>query len=399
MRIEEIRTRLANRLRERRGEIEQAALTRIHSVADSREGTDPEYLDGLRAAVSAALEYWIEAVERSEDRPPPMPTVLLSQARLAVRHGVKLEIVLRRYLAGYTLLGDFLIEESERVRPLNGASLKRLLRAQATLLDRLIDAVSEEYAREARAGPGSTEKRQARRIEELLEGRRLDTSELSYDFGVVHLGAVATGAGGAEALRGLATALDRRLMLVSRGERIVWAWLGGRHPFDPDDLDRIVSEGLPAPVSLALGEPAEGMEGWRLTNQQARAAMPIALRGPDPVVRYAEVALLASICQDDLLATSLHRLYLAPLEGQREGGAPLRETLRAYFAAERNISSTAAALGVNRKTVVNRLRAIEAMIGRSLSTCAADVEAALRIADLGHPVLPRASAPSARASR
>jgi hypothetical protein len=37
---------------------------------------------------------------------------------------------------------------------------------------------------------------------------------------------------------------------------------------------------------------------------------------------------------------------------------------RAYFDAERNISSTAAALGVDRRTVRNRLRVIEELLGR-----------------------------------
>lgn len=380
MRIEEIRRGLTNRLRSRRAEIEQATFARVHSIADSTERPDPEYADGLRAAVSAALDYGIEAVERDDDHPPPMPTVLLSQARLAARHGIKIEIVLRRYLAGYTLLGDFLIEESERGGPLDGASLKRLLRVLAAILDRLIVAVSEEYAREAGSRPRSAEQRRAERVERLLEGQRLDTSELAYDFEVNHLGAIADGPDAAEALRGLATVLDRRLLLVHRGEGRIWAWLGGRQSLDSEMLERIVSDGLPAQVSLALGEPGSGLGGWRLSHKQAKAALPIALRSPEPFVRYADVALLASMLQDDLLATSLRQLYLEPLEADRDGGEVARETLRAYFTAGRNIASTAAALGVNRKTVASRLRAIEALIGLPLSGRTTEIEAALQVA-------------------
>jgi hypothetical protein len=52
MRIEEIRTGLAERLQARRAGIEQAALTRIlHSVSDPGESSDPEYLEGLRTAL------------------------------------------------------------------------------------------------------------------------------------------------------------------------------------------------------------------------------------------------------------------------------------------------------------------------------------------------------------
>jgi hypothetical protein len=385
MLAEEIHRGLAARLRRRRAEIEQATLTRIRSVSDPTEKPDPEYLDGLRGAVSAALNYGIEAIERSEDRPPPMPTALLSQARLAARHGVQLETVLRRYLAGYTLLGDFLIDESEKSGLLNGAALKRLLRVQAALLDRVIAAVSEEYAREAGARLGSAERRLTERVERLLAGQQLDTSELPYGFDAIHQGAVAGGPGVAEALRGLAQALDCRLLLVPRGEESVWAWFGRRRALDSEELGRTVAAHLPARVSLALGEPAAGMGGWRLTHQQAKAALPIALRGSEPFVRYADVALLASMLQDDLLIASLREIYLDPLSQERDGGQILRETLRAHLAAGQNVSSAAAALGVNRHTVTSRIRAIEERLGRPLSACAAGIDAALHLEDLGHP--------------
>jgi DNA-binding PucR family transcriptional regulator len=75
-------------------------------------------------------------------------------------------------------------------------------------------------------------------------------------------------------------------------------------------------------------------------------------------------------------------IYLAPLAAERDGGAVARRTLRAYFAAERNISSTAAALGVDRRTVRNRLRAIEELLGRPLGEAAPDLEVALRLEQL-----------------
>jgi DNA-binding PucR family transcriptional regulator len=107
------------------------------------------------------------------------------------------------------------------------------------------------------------------------------------------------------------------------------------------------------------------------------------LNGPNPVVRYADVALIASALQDDLLTESLHQQYLAPLEHERDGGEVLRQTLRAYFDADRNISAAAGALGANRNTVSNRLRSVEARIGRPLNACATELESALRLSELG----------------
>jgi sugar diacid utilization regulator len=94
------------------------------------------------------------------------------------------------------------------------------------------------------------------------------------------------------------------------------------------------------------------------------------------------VALLASVLNDDALAGSLIEIYLAPLGGSENGGAILRRTLRAYFAAERNASSAASALGVTRHTVQNRLRTIEEKLGQSLRTRQAELEVALRLEEL-----------------
>ena len=54
-------------------------------------------------------------------------------------------------------------------------------------------------------------------------------------------------------------------------------------------------------------------------------------------------------------------------------------TLRAYFCAQRNVSSTAAALGVDRRTVANRIHAVEDLFGRPLTTFAVEMETVLRL--------------------
>lgn len=375
---------LCTRLRERREEIEESALNRVRAVSDPRETADLEYMQGLRAAVSAAIEYGIDTLERSEGRVPPIPTALLSQARLAARNHVPLDTVLRRYFAGYILLGDFVIEEAERVEHAGGLPLKRLLRMQAALFDRLISAVTEEYARETRQ-PKSGDERRRELVRRLLDGELIDTTELTYEFGGWHLGAIANGPGAVTALRRSARALDRRLLLVLAANHNVWAWFGSGRPFESTALATSIEDSV-GQVSVAFGEPCHGLAGWRLTHRQAQAAFTIALREPSVPVRYGDVALLASISSDDLLITSLRQLYLAPLETERDRGEVSKETLRAYFAAERNISSAAAYLGVNRHTVASRLAAIEEKLNRSIASHAADFEAALRLEDLRQSV-------------
>ena len=142
---------------------------------------------------------------------------------------------------------------------------------------------------------------------------------------------------------------------------------------------------VPGGVSFALGEPARGLDGWRLTHQQAQAALAVALRRPRRCTRYIDVALLATALKDQALAGALIEVYLAPLDRQRDGGVVLRRTLRAYLAAGRNVSSAAAALGVTRSTVESRLHTVEQSLGRLLPACLAELEVALGLEDLGDP--------------
>jgi len=308
-----------------------------------------------------------------------VPAALRAQARLDARDRLPLHTVLRRYFAGNALFADFLAAEAEREGVPN-AVLRNLLAAQATVGDRLLAAVSAEHAREAQVRPSGTEERRRESVKRLLAGEFVGRSELEYDLDAQHLGLMAKGEGAEPLLRELAKRLDRRLLVVKREEEPIWAaWLGGSRPLQAGEAPRALADLAPEGVFVTLGEPAEGLAGWRFSHLQAKAALAVAERRGEAVARYADVAFEAAALRDDLLARSLRQLYLEPLEGMRDGGKVARETLRAYFAAEGNISSTAAALGVDRRTVRNRIRAAEELLGRPLNVVAADLEIALRL--------------------
>jgi len=376
--LDQTRSLLAERLRERLPELKTAIATRVYAISDPRDVTDPAYVEGLTAALAAAVEYRLEVLEVGERAVSDVPAALLAQARLDARDRVPLDTVLRRYFAGNALFADFLAEEAEREGVPN-AILRNLLAAQATVGDRLLAAVSAEHAREAQARPSGTAERRRESVKRLLAGEFVDHAEIEYDLEAQHLGLMARGERAEPLLRELAKRLDRRLLAVQREEEPTWAgWLGGGRPLGAEDAVRVLTELDPQGVVVTVGEPAEGLAGWRFSHLQAKAALAVAERRGETVVRYADVAIEAATLRDDLLARSLRELYLEPLERMRDGGKVARETLRAYFAAERNISSTAAALGVDRRTVRNRIRAIEELIGRPLTVAAADLEIALR---------------------
>jgi hypothetical protein len=372
---------LASRLRERLPEMEAAIATRVYSISDPHEVADPAYVEGLNAALAAAIEHRLIVLEVGERRAPAVPPVLLAQARLDARDGVALDTVLRRYFAGNALFGDLLAEEAERAE-VPGSDLRRLLGTQATLGDRLLAAVSAEHAREANSWPSSIAERRRDCVKGLLAGELVDRAELGYDLDAHHLALMIKGEGAYELIRELARKLDRHFLAVCREEEPIWAcWLGGRRPLMPEDVLQALSALAPEQVVATVGQAGEGLAGWRFSHRQAKAALPVAERRAPPIVRYSDVALLAAVLRDDLIVASLRQLYLEPLEGMRDGGKVARETLRAYFAAEQNVSSTAAALGVDRSTVANRIHIIEDLLGGPLMGFAAQLETALLLDD------------------
>lgn len=386
----ERRAALAARLRARREEIEAAILARVDSVSDPPEVVGSQYAEALRGAVGTAVEYGLSTIELGAERAPAVPPELLTQARLSARSGVGLDTVLRRYFAGFAVLGDFLLQEAESGPVLQPAAVQEMLGDLSSLLDRLAVDVAGEHSRVSHESRSSAELRRAGLVKGLLEGESVDALGLSYELECHHLAALARGAGAGEALRRLAAALDARLLLVPRGEEAVWAWLGSQQRLDPERALRQAGECRSGGLTIALGEPGRRLEGWRLSHRQAKAALSVALAGPDRVVRYADVAMLASIAQDELLVASLQQLYLEPLARHRGGSEVLRRTLRAYFNAQRNSTSAASSLGVSRKTVTNRLAVVEERLGRPIASCVAELEAALCLEELeGVPAVER----------
>jgi hypothetical protein len=384
MSVKSVREGLAARLRARRSELEEAIVARFRDVGfDPAVGEDAEYVAGARAAVAEAVDYGLLAIEHGEEGFGSIPPAAVAQARRAARNSVSLDRVLLRYNAGHTLVEDFVMQEAEHGDFSDQRlALRDVLRTQGALLDHFTTSIAREYQQEVERLAQSPELRRTEQVQRLLAGAPVDPAGLGYEFDAEHLGLIGMGAKAGETIRGLAAELGRELLSVSRSERTVWAWLGGKRRLASADIERLLSVKQPADVSLAIGESGGGIGGWRLTHRQAQAAMLVALRRPQRITWYADVALLAAMLRDRELARSLLEIHLSPLEDQRDGGVVSRSTLRAYFAAGCNAATAAAALGVNRHTVERRLHAIEEKIGRLLHTCHAELEVALRLEEL-----------------
>jgi hypothetical protein len=206
-----------------------------------------------------------------------------------------------------------------------------------------------------------------------------ELDELDYElYASRHLGVVATGPGAGAVLQGLRRAFGCGMLGLAPGGRKAWAWIGGRQSTAVAEIEALSSE-VKLDVYVAVGEPGQGLEGWLLTHHQAHAALGVALHRSERFTRYADDRLLAAALQNDTLARSLEQRYLTAFAAQRDGGAALRSTLRAYIDIECNASSAAHALKVDRRAVNRRVRAAETLIGCSLRECLAEVDVALRL--------------------
>lgn len=349
---------------------------------------DVEYQRGLREAAYRGVDYGIALLEGEAGQRPQVPIALIAQARLAARQGISLEMVMKRFLGAKTLLDHFMLEEAAAMGALDPALLQSALAAHGNAFDRLFATIIEEYQREERSCRRSPGDRQLVQVRRLLAGELIDLSSLDYDLNRYHLGLVVGSPEARELIRLLAAETDSRPLIVRADEAETWAWLGSKEPLDPATVGRLATRSCTDAAPIAMGEPAQGCSGWRLTHRQAQAAFFTQVPGA-AFTRFAEVAMVIGATESPLLSVSLPELYLAPLQKERDGGKDLCATLRAYFSADRNISSAAAALKVSRQTVTSRLRHVETHFGLPLTICGDAVAAALRMEELGDLQKPR----------
>jgi hypothetical protein len=353
--LKAIRCELAARVRARSTEIEQTLISRISAIAEFE--MDAEFLLGLRTAGREAIDCALSAIEEGESWSMAMPPSVAAQIRLLAREGGSLEGMLRGYASAHSLLMEVLTEE---MGPLPPDVLGHMLRVGSQQSDRLMMAFTNEYTSEVARLERSSAQRLAEGVQRLLAGEPPRDAELDYDLDAWHLGVIAAGKAPELSVRRMAEELGCRALLVPRGSGTIWAWLGAQRSVSVSEFE-LASSKLGASVSLAFGEP-----------------LTVMLRSPARAVRCSDVALLAAATRDETISRFLLDAYLRPLERHKDGDA-LKRTLRSYLTADCNAASAAASLGVDRHTVQRRLGKIEECLGRSLGSCRAELEVALRV--------------------
>jgi DNA-binding PucR family transcriptional regulator len=225
---------------------------------------------------------------------------------------------------------------------------------------------------------------------------------LGYRLRGKHIGVVAwisgepAGDKGLAELERIASAAARvldargRPLFVPRDEARAWIWLP--LPADAEitrDLLEVAFEDGDSPVRVAAGEPAVGLEGFRLTHDQAVRTQNLALMANPGarVTTFAEVGALALICSDVDAARHWVLATLNDLAIDDESHARLRETLLVYLTTG-SYTVTAERMVLHKNTAQYRVGKAEEALGAPIGERRADVELALRACrHLGRAVL------------
>lgn len=370
---------LAARLTDRRKDIQCQIYRRIREIPDELQA-DAVYFEGLRTTVAAVVEYVIKAIESEGDRPLEIPSYVAEQARLAARTGIEIEIVLNRYVAGSRVLQGFIIEEATlypahvltKTVDLLGSTLERLVRVAG-------DAHKAELERLAR----SSERREAERIERLLRGELVEHEDGPYKVGALwHISVIATGCAPRDSIDVLASELGCEIQVLQRDERTVWAWLGSPAQIETREVERVVNRLRISGTKLAMGESQHGLRGWRESHRQAQAALLVAHARDLPVTRWFDASLEALALQDESYARRMISIYLGDLAKDGPRMRELRQTLEVYLANGQISESVAALLRIDRRTVYERLKAVDEILRYDKEARHAELAIALRIYEL-----------------
>jgi hypothetical protein len=342
---------------------------------------DPGFMDMARESIFANLEVVADGLTSGRDQPAQLPPGAVEEALVAAQQRMPWTVVDRTYRIGHAVLWEQLLGEVERWN-LRSSERVDLLRMTSHFLFQYVDHVTgglaEIHQAERDRQIRGRERRRIAWVREVLAGVGGAASGGDYDLGREHLAAIAWGAEPDRAITDLGHLLSATVLIVPGQSGSAWGWLGSGSiaPSWPKLSRRLA---LPGDTLLALGSPARGVDGFRLSHREAlEAARVVRLTGA-PLGLYDDLSLDALVLRDERAARDFMQHELGPLLDDGKRTQVLLDTLRSYAESDWNAASTGARLGVHERTVGYRLATIEKRLGHSLAARRDQIGVALRL--------------------
>src|SRR3954451_2514364 len=265
-------------------------------------------LSAVASNVTTLLHVLEHGIEPETVEPPPAAR---EYARTLAQRGVSVHAVVRGYRVGHGGFMDRSLDETARQisdPALLAAVTQRLIDVSFRYIDGISEHVIAAYQQERERWLLLRSAARAGRVRQLLDQEQPDVSvaeaAVGYRLRRSHLGLVgwvpeATQDGAAlERLERVTQAGGRRVGCLARplfvpcDQSVAWSWLPLPGPEEIAwDAVRNVVCSEDATARVAAGDPAEGMEGFRQTHQQALRAREVA----DLAVPGAQVTVFADV--------------------------------------------------------------------------------------------------------
>lgn len=358
-----------------------------------------------RAATEANIALFAELItEGREPREAELPAVAVAYVREGVHRGLPLAAFLHSLRLGHAGAWKAILAQLE-ARAEDRDELAAAVDLASAWLFAYVDILSrvaeETYTEERERWLRTAAAVRSETIESILQERDIDlgsaSRRLGYELAREHVALVGwyeetqEGRDTVAALEATIGELAGRLsperpLIEPLGLLTVAAWVGSRSGFDDATLEGLRVDAALAPgARLAVGEPAEGIAGFRTSHRQAlqaRRVAGLAARPPGTVTRYRNVALSAMATVDMEQAKAFVERELRGLSGSDDQSGRLRATLRIFLEEGTSHGRTAKRLGIHENTVRYRIKQTEEMLGRTVEERRLNLGIALVMVDV-----------------
>lgn len=358
----------------------------------------PELADLLRTMVRDHWVAFLRQLSESKLHFELVDTARLLATELAAHH-FGLESMIKIYRAAQLDVWTYATEVAKDVPPSlcdPSTVLVYFWSRAAGWIDASIEASTAVFRAEEERLASSAAARRFEVVRELLAGRTDDPARISaalggYPLTFHHTALVLSGAEhmSVTALENLvgkaAHALNAPAPLVVRpGGHRSWAWLSTRGVAQVESLHALLAtHETTAGVRIGIGSPAQGIDGFVVSHEEARDAHDVATRTDRVIVSYVDVELVSIIDCNPRVERFVHRV-LGDLTSDDAATQRLRETLAAYLRARGNLEQCAAILCVHRNTVRYRMRQVEEVLGASVNKFSGELDLALQHFQVHH---------------
>ena len=394
------------RIRELVASVARTVGERLASVTGDIQDVIEQAIPGLQRDESAALlhasigeniDAALQILTDAGARGVEAPAAAVDYARRLAQQDVPATALVRAYRVGQARFLRHCIEELLRQSPgdhLEGLATLEMAESVSDYIDHVVEEVLTVYATARDAWLGDRRAVLAMRVREILRGERVDLAAtergLDYRFDQYHLGLVLWVETSDEpdslprirhlvSRLGEALALATTPLVVPADENSAWVWLPTKASVAGTSELAVAAKSEPA-VTLAVGEPAAAIEGFRRSHRQAVSARAVALAAGDeraPITPFADVSPIVMLCADLGSARAWIHETLGELAIASTRNEGLRETARVFLQTGGSYTATAEQLFLHRDTAQYRVRKAEQVRGRPLRDGRLDVELAL----------------------